>query len=198
MAGAKRVTEELRSTPPVSVVTVPPKLIPPPIPTFVMLSEPTLIGKAPVAILVPEKVTVRGPPFVAVTDPPRMMLLALRVMPVTVLVFRFPLVVTVPPVSVILTEAAVNPLLVILWQLVTTKAPIRVVPPIWLERRMSPVPERRVRANAPLTVPERVMSPAPALEEREVIPPSVMGSAKDRFAFTVRIVPDKVTEPPPL
>ena len=34
-----------------------------------MLSDPTLIGKRPVAVLVPEKVTVNGPPFVAVTPP---------------------------------------------------------------------------------------------------------------------------------
>jgi len=92
----------------VVVVTDPAKLISP-TPVLVMLRDPTLIGNEPVAVLVPENVTIRGPPLVAVMLPPLEMFCALSVMPAIVFVLIAPLIVTVPPVSVMLIEAAVRP-----------------------------------------------------------------------------------------
>jgi hypothetical protein len=77
-----------------------------PTPVLVMLRDPTLIGKEPVAVLVPENVTMTGPPFVAVRLPPLEILFTLSVMPVIVFVLTAPLIVTVPPVSVMFIEAA--------------------------------------------------------------------------------------------
>jgi len=73
--GATSVMGELISTPAVSVTTVPPNVTPP---APVMLKDPTLMLKGPMpeAMLVPVKVTVRGPPLVAVTPAFRTMLLA--------------------------------------------------------------------------------------------------------------------------
>lgn len=185
------------SIPPVSVVTEPPKKTPAgPVP--VRLTDPALIGKDPKAVLVPEKVAVKGPPLVAVTDPPRTMLVAWTVTPAAVFVLIFPLDWTVPPVSVIFREAAVMPVPVKFLQLKTVSAPMRVVPPTAAERRMSPVPAVRFKSKAPLIVLEKVMSPAPAPVESEAMPVSVTAFAKEIFVFDVRSVPASETAPPPL
>jgi len=87
----------------VSVVTDPPKLMSP-TPVLVMLNDPTLTGYRPVAMLVPENVVVKGPPFVAVTLPPNRRLLAFSMIPAELFVLRLLLNVTVPLVSVMLIE----------------------------------------------------------------------------------------------
>jgi hypothetical protein len=77
-----------------------------PTPVLVILRDPTLIGKKPATVLVPENVTITGPPLVAVMLPPVKIFCALSVMPVIVFVLMAPLTVTVPPVSVMFIEAA--------------------------------------------------------------------------------------------
>lgn len=95
-------------------------MIAPP-PVLVIETEPTVMLKGPIPMteLVPEKVTFSGPPLVAVTEPLRMMLFALRTIPALVLVLM-PTFEVIVPVDVRLTEAAVTPLPVTLLQLVTT------------------------------------------------------------------------------
>ena len=68
----------------------------------------------------------------------------MRTIPALVLVLSPAFDVTVPPVSVMFTDAAVTPLAEKFVQLLTVNTPTRVIPPITLEAAMLPVPAVRV------------------------------------------------------
>ena len=62
---------------------------------------------------------------------------------------------------------------------------------------MLPVPAVKVRLLFPLTVLEKVMVPAPAPVDTEVVPVKLTARRKEAAVFAVRIVPDKETAPAP-
>lgn len=160
-ASARRLTGEWTSMPPVSVVTVPPKLTLPP-PMRVTLTEPAFTAKLPVTTSEPVKERFVGPPLDAVTVPLLVMFVALMTMPDAVLVLIALLKVMVPPDSVKFIDAAVTAASVRFVQELTVRTPMRLVPPIAPLAVMLPVPAVKFRSKAPSTVLENVISPAPA------------------------------------
>src|SRR3569832_2437789 len=86
------------------------------------------MGAVLVPVMVPLNVVVSGPPPVAVIRPLRMILLAFNVIPATLFVLRSPSSV-IMPVDVRSIETAATALSVLLLQLLTVRAPMRVAAP---------------------------------------------------------------------
>lgn len=72
------------------------------------------------------------------------------------------------------------------------------MPPTSEENVIDPVPALRDKLLPPLTVPERIIFPAPAPVLSVEVPVKPIALAKERFALEVVIVPLRFTEPPPL
>ena len=108
-----------------------------------------------VAVNRPLLVTVRGPPFVVVIEPPLVKLLPVRMIPEEAFVSRLPLRVDVPVPASCVMEAAVMSCTERLLTLVTVKTARRGEPTL-PAKVMSPLPAVKVRLNAPPTVLEIV------------------------------------------
>lgn len=186
--GATRFKEVLLVIPPVVAITEPPKFKVP-TPKLVTVTDPAVMGLTADPAIVPVKLTIKGPPFVNVSPPFRKTLFTFKVTPAAPFVLRSPFRVTAPPVSVTATEAALNAATVRLVQLLTVKAPIRVVPPIAKAVEILPVPAVIVKFCAPSTVLLNVISPAPAPEFKTKGPLKVIGPEKEIGWLLVVIEP---------
>lgn len=132
-----------------------------------------------VSVTVPLLVTLKDPPFVVTICPFLVRLLRVRLMPPAPLVFNVPFNVVVPVPALCTMLEAVTPLVVTFCALEMVSVPRRALPPTAPVKMMLPAPAATVKLDPPLIVFENVIFCEAADVLICVLPPRVIGAAKE-------------------